>query len=416
VVVPRPRPYAAIVFALALAASLAMVFVGFRSQSLVDTRFDPYFFGKMGKSLADGHGFLPYGTFIKRRAPLYPLVIGGIYSAFGEHPLLVLLLQCLCVAGTATLVFDLGRRLFNLRTGIIAGVICALHPMMLRYVADLHLETLLTFLLTLTVWLSVRFRARPSVAAGALLGAAAGLSSLTKAVVVLYPGLFAAGIVLAALRARRPGQRPAIPVAPLGAMFVVMALVISPWTIRNYKVSGHFVPISTGMSDAFLRGFIFSKTEYATLQKPPYTDAENESNDYFRAVAAKEGAVWEQDDWQTDRVLNKVAKEKLKAEPGLAVRKFFVGLFTFWYEMTSLRNSVLAGGLALIAGILAFIGWRRARAEGQAIWPLVMPALYLNLLLAALLALGRYSAPVLPGVLVVAAYGIDTLLSRRRST
>jgi hypothetical protein len=44
---------------------------------------------------------------------------------------------------------------------------------------------------------------------------------------------------------------------------------------------------------------------------------------------------------------------------------------------------------------------------------LVLPALYLNIFLAALLALGRYSAPVLPGLLVVAAYGVDTLLSRR---
>ena len=34
-----------------------MAFVVFRFQSLVDTDIDPYCFGKMGESLASGHGF-----------------------------------------------------------------------------------------------------------------------------------------------------------------------------------------------------------------------------------------------------------------------------------------------------------------------------------------------------------------------
>jgi hypothetical protein len=90
-----------------------------------------------------------------------------------------------------------------------------------------------------------------------------------------------------------------------------------------------------------------------------------------------------------------------------------VGLFTFWYQMTSMKNSLVAGAAALFAWILAVIGWRQARREKLAVWPLLLPAFYLNVLLALLLALGRYSVPVVPGVLVVAAFGLDTLLSRR---
>ena len=80
---------------LALATALFVVFIGFRSQNFVSTSFDPYYFGKMGASLARGEGFLPFGTLIQRRAPLYPLAIGGVYWIFGEQPQLVLLLQCL---------------------------------------------------------------------------------------------------------------------------------------------------------------------------------------------------------------------------------------------------------------------------------------------------------------------------------
>src|SRR5713226_9735515 len=115
-----------LIFLLALAVGLGMVFVGFRLQTLVDTTFDPYYFGEMGKSIAHGQGFAPFGTLIQRRAPLYPLMIGGIYSLFGDQSTLVLIAQCLLLAGTCVLVYLIGRRVFNERTGFIAALICAL--------------------------------------------------------------------------------------------------------------------------------------------------------------------------------------------------------------------------------------------------------------------------------------------------
>jgi 4-amino-4-deoxy-L-arabinose transferase-like glycosyltransferase len=397
---------------LSLAAGLAMVLVVFPSQRLVDNRFDPYSFGAIGASVARGQGF-DVGILMQRKAPLYPLLIAAIYALFGEHGLLVLLVQCLLHVGTCLLVYDLGRRMFNERTGIIAAGVCALHPLMLRYVADLQLETLLTFLFTLTLWLLQRFQEQPSAGRGALAGAVAGLASLTKAVVVLYPALFAAVLVGVALRARRQGARTGPPWAGLFALFLAMGLAIVPWTIRNYRATGHVIPISSGLSDAFLRGYVFSKLDYALLRKPPYTDGENEVNELFRSLARNAGTEWQRDEYETDQVLNRAAKEKLRAEPVQFLRKFAVGLFTFWYEMTGLANSLLVGMLALLSWAFASIGWSRARREGRPAWMLVLPALYLNIFLAALLALGRYSAPVLPGLLVVAAYGVDTLLSRR---
>jgi hypothetical protein len=40
---------------------------------------------------------------------------------------------------------------------------------------------------------------------------------------------------------------------------------------------------------------------------------------------------------------------------------------------------------------------------------------YLNVVLALLLALGRYSAPILPALLIVSAFGADTLIDRWRT-
>jgi len=397
-------------------AGLAMVFVFFHSQSLVDTSVDPYQFGIMGKALAAGKGFLEFGVLLKRRSPLYPSIIGGIYALFGERPRVMLLLQCLLHGGTCCLAYDLARRMFNRRTALIAGVVIALHPMLIRYVADLHLETLFTFLIMLIAWLGYRFYLHPSVAWGAALGAAAGLATLTKAVVIIYPGLLAIGFLLSTLRARKRGENRVIPWTALVTIFAVMGAAIIPWTIRNYRVTGHFVPVSTGFSDAFLRGLIFSRSEFITLRQPPYVYAENQSNAYFRELCQQAGTEWEKNDWETDQILNREMKRRFFAEPGLMVRRFFVGLFTFWYEMTSLANSMLAGGLALVAWIFALLGLRRARADGKPAWLLFLPVLYLNLLLAALLALGRYSAPILPELLIMAAFGTEALLPERAAS
>jgi hypothetical protein len=393
-----------------------MVFGGFDSQSFVTDKFDPYYFGEMGKSLARGEGFAPFGVLLKRRSPLYPLFIGGIYFAFGEHPLLVLLLQCVLLGGTCWLVFDMGQRLFNRRTGLIAGVLCAGHPLMLRYVADLHLETLMAFLFTLTVWCTVRFYFRPTAGNGALLGAAGGAAALTKAVVVLYPAFFVAvWLAIRFLRRTRSGPGPS-PVA-IAAIGLTMLLVITPWTIRNYRAThGRFVLISTGFNDAFLRGYIFSKADYALLRQSPYIGAENESNAWFRSLALAAGTEWERDDYETEQILGRAVRQKLADEPSEFVRKFVVGLFAFWYEMTSRTNSLMVGMLALGAWALALVGAHRGWVEGRPVWLFLLPAIHLNLLLAVLLALGRYSAPVIPALLVASAFGVDTLLSGAQRT
>jgi 4-amino-4-deoxy-L-arabinose transferase-like glycosyltransferase len=397
------------IFGFALLVGLAMVLVVFRAQSLVDDAPDPYYFGEMGKSVARGEPLSEYGTLLHRRSPMYPLFIGAVYSVFGENPMAVYLLQCLLMAGTCWLVFDMGRRVFNLRTGILAGAMCALHPLMVRYVGDLHLETLLSFLFTLVVWCSVRFYEKPNVANGIWFGLIGGAAALTKAVVLLYPGLFVAAMLALRFILKK---RVALPsVAAIAVIPLMMLLVISPWTYRNYQVTGKFVLITTGFNDAFLRGYIFSEKDYALLRRPPYTDAENASNAYFQSLAEKAGTVWERDDYETEQILGVEVKRKLKEEPGEFVRKFTTGLFTFWYQMTSLANSLLAGVCALGAWILVLLGVRRAWREDRPLWMFLLPGLHLNFLLAILLALGRYSAPIMPALLVASAFGIDTVLS-----
>jgi 4-amino-4-deoxy-L-arabinose transferase-like glycosyltransferase len=400
----RDARYIAIIVAVGIAASLAMIFVVFRQQGLVANLGDPYHYGEIA------HGFVQHGftTLTRRAASLYPESLAVIYR-LGGNDLAVVLLQGLLHTGTCLLVFSLGRRLYNSRTGLLAALFCALHPMLLRYVPDLQTETLLTFLCTLTVWLAVRFHDQQTWANGILLGAVGMVTVLTKGVILPYLVLFGGISFLLALR------RKSVPAAlAVIAMVLTMAVILAPWTYRNYRVTdGRFVLLTPGASDSFLRGYVFTRWEFATLQKPPYTYAEIECNAWFRKIAKDAGTVWEADE-VVDEVNNaRVVKEMIRTQPLDTVRKIVVGLFTFWYEMTSLLNSLVPAVLAVIGWTLAFVGLKRAHRERRPAWLILLPIVVMNAFVATLIPLGRYSVPILPCLMLLAAFGVDTLLRRR---
>src|SRR5882724_11389705 len=297
--------YAAIIAAVASAAALLMV-VFFRFQNLVLNTGDPYGYGKIAREFVE-HGFT---KLTRRAASLYPEFIAVVYRLGGSDQV-VIFLQCLFHVATCVLVFRLGLRIYNARTGLLAGLFCAFHPMLLRYVPDLHMESFLTLMCTLTVWMTVRFHDRPTVVNGVLVGVVGMCATLTKGVMLPYLGVF--GIVSGVLALK---QRSIQRVAAVAAMFVAMAFVLAPWTYRNYLVTGgRFVLLTPGASDSFLRGYVFTRWEFATLKKPPYTDAETEVNTWFRQIASDAGTVWEKDEVDDEQNNARVAKHLIITQP-----------------------------------------------------------------------------------------------------
>ena len=84
--------------------------------------------------------------------------------------------------------------------------------------------------------------------------------------------------------------------------------------------------------------------------------------------------------------------------------------------MTSLKNSLIPGVLALIGWGFAVVGLRRSWREGRPAWLVLLPIVVLNAFVALLVPLGRYSVPILPCLMLLGAFGVVTLFERRRES
>jgi 4-amino-4-deoxy-L-arabinose transferase-like glycosyltransferase len=398
-----------------LAIGLLTVFVFWDKQGLVDQTNDLYRFAELGQNIALGNGFRYNDAPLTiRRAPLYPALIALLYAIFGVKPVVIQIFQAALAAGTTLLAFEIGRRVFNLRTGLLAAIATGLHPMVLRYVPDIQLETFLTFLYTLAIYWSVRLAERETLLHGFWFGLSCAAAAMVKGVALPYPALF----IVAYLwwRHSRSAERssPLPGWRPVAALLVAMGLLILPWTYRNYTVTGRFVPISGNASGELLRGYVFAQPRYYLLQGRAYVDGENEANEMQTQLFRSQGLIWERDEAETERVQNAAAMQKILSAPIAYLKKCFIAFFMFWYVVTSKANSLLVGGLALAGWILAFVSMYRARGKAYQFWLLILPIVSMNLIYAAVLALGRYSAPCIPSLMVLAAFGVNSLLPQRR--
>jgi 4-amino-4-deoxy-L-arabinose transferase-like glycosyltransferase len=406
-----------LIFAGAVAVGLLTVFVFWDKQGLVEQTNDLYKFAELGHNIALGNGLRYDGAPLTiRRAPLYPALIALLYTIFGVMPLVITVFQALLAAGTTLLGFEIGRRVFNLRTGILAAIATALHPMVLRYVPDIQLETFLTFLYTLAIYWSVRLAEKGTFWNGFWFGLSCAAAAMVKGVALPYPALF----ILAYLwwrHSRDAGRSDPLPGwRPVAALLFAMGLFILPWTYRNYSVSGRFVLISGNASGELLRGYVFAQPRYYLLQNRAYTDGEREANEMQIQLFRSKGLVWERDETETEQVQNLAARQKIMSSPGAYLKKCFIAAFMFWYVVTTKANSLVVGGLALAGWILTFVGMYRARGKGYQFWLLLLPIASMNLIYAAILALGRYSAPCIPSLMVLAGFGVNSLLPQRPLT
>lgn len=172
-------------------------------------------------------------------SPLYAYFLAATYSLFGESLLIVRVLQAAAGAGTAILIYLIGEKFFSRRAGFVAGLLAAVYGPFLLSSVLLLVETLKVFFLVLTLWLLVvaskKDESRWWVGAGASLG---------LAVLCRPTDLLVVPVVAGSVWFFGPGEKSGR-IGRIAAVVGGVLLIIAPVTVRNYAVSGEFVPVTS---------------------------------------------------------------------------------------------------------------------------------------------------------------------------
>lgn len=174
------------------------------------------------------------------RPPGYPFLLAAVYRASGGSPTAAVVAQMGLGLASIALAWAIARRVGTV-AATIAGAVMAAHWALVFFEGELHAPPLL-IALQLGLVLAL-LRAASSGGRLAALGAGVllGLGALTRPNVLAELAVVLPWIALAARRRGRPALAPALLVA-LGT-----ALAIAPVTIRNWRASGEFVPVTSNL-------------------------------------------------------------------------------------------------------------------------------------------------------------------------
>jgi tetratricopeptide (TPR) repeat protein len=220
------------------ALSLRLIYIEqLRDNPLFDHPvMDEAYHDQWGQAIAEGRRFVDGPYF---RAPLYPALLGAIYTAFGHNLLIPRIIQAVLGSVSCGLIFLIGRRAFGRTAGAAAGFAAASYWMLIYFDGELLIPTLIVFLDLLLIWLLLRVAEKPGHLRWGMAGVVLGLTAIARPNVLLFaPAIALWQLVLYCSSLRRFAGYFAATLA--GCLLVVL-----PMTIRNYVVGNDLVLISS---------------------------------------------------------------------------------------------------------------------------------------------------------------------------
>ncbi len=249
----KPRSVLTLIIVVAILLRVGIAFImGDQVVELPGIQ-DQISYHSLALRLLGGHGysfdagwypFTPPNTPTSQWSFGYTAYLAGVYLLFGVHPLAARLIQAV-LAGVATclLVYSLGRRVFGERAGLVAAGIAAVYTYFVYYSAALMTESFFMVAALAALEMAFRLSEKPTAGRAALLGLCLGIAALLRQAILPFIPVLLAWLWWEGRRRLR-WQHYAIPVA-------VIALLIAPWTLRNYRVYGHFLLLNANAGYAF---------------------------------------------------------------------------------------------------------------------------------------------------------------------
>jgi len=177
------------------------------------------------------------------------LQLAGFYLLFGESVRVGQLSQVFWSGMTLLAVYLFGMRLCGPRVGRTATFVYAFWPSMVFYPVCLGYEIMLGFVITLISWFALRQPPQDrSYGTFFVLGLMIGIGCYVKSVLAIMVILIAGAYVVQRYPLRKWLPRLCLTLA-------AQVLVLVPWTYRNYKAYGEFIPMTSNLGHALRESY-----------------------------------------------------------------------------------------------------------------------------------------------------------------
>lgn len=241
-------------------------------------------------------------------------------------------------------------------------------------------------------WLGDSPQKRGWILGGMLLGVAC----LTRPVSLLYPPFFALACILAF-----PFAWKKILLRALGS-WLILGLIVFPWTMRNYSVTGRWIPVAYGTGVYLYVG----ASEEWRAEWPDFDPGERLCEEKGISMV------------EADEMLGRQAIQKIIQDPLAWIRLFPIKLKRFWWDIPGAKRQIRSPllretlkGIHALLVIVAMAGVWSLRREPLAIG-LFAPLAYTCLLHLMLYTMPRFRVPVEPYLLLLAILAIQAGVSR----
>jgi hypothetical protein len=358
-------------------------------------------YDQLAANLVSGNGYrmLPDTAETLMREPAYPILLAGIFSVFGNDFTAVKVVNMLMAFAVAWLMTRLARDL-STDPSVIFGppLLFLFHPGTLVAESRGGVEVLFTLLVVLFISTLNTAVKRNGTWDYIVSGAVLGLTILVRSTPILFPAALLAYLLVF----KREDARRVI-LRNVSVMVVAMFVVLSPWIIRNYSLTGQFVPTASVVGVSAQTGQ-YILTHHSSDDRRTDREAAAVRNDAARDLGYpfKHGYYQyfysSKDELRFSNYLLKSVFDEYRRSPGLFFRVIGMNLMNFWIggkTGDSVKMNVI---LQVPFLILAIVGAALAIRNGQVdkVAPMLIFMTYIIGISLPILAQARYSVPLIP--------------------
>ena len=261
------------------------------------------------------------GEPISIRPPFYPFFLAFIYELFGLGSFQVArAVQAGLSLGTIVLLYDLGKRVYDRRTGLWVAGFYAFYPSLLVANNLILTEGLFTFFLIATAWALVRALQKESIVWLLYAGVFLGMGALTRSVLWLFIPLLSTYILIVWR------GRIWLRFTAAGTLFLAAALIITPWAVRNTRLEKTFLTVDSMGG----RNLMMGNYQYTPMHRSWDAISITGETSWDIVLSREEPTSLSATQGQKDKMAMRYGVKYALTHPFLTAQRDIVKFFDFW--------------------------------------------------------------------------------------